>query len=148
MSTKLNWMDEMMAKYPLVWANGGYQGSPGPGWNDLLERAFSALQAHLSANPEVAKSFFISDMKEKFGTLRFYYHGGDDTVEKISNEAEWWSCRTCESCGKAGATCSSGYWISTRCPACKLATDNWVEELTNWVSIDTPRCTECDQVLR
>ena len=41
-------------------------------------------------------------VKEKFGTLRFYYTGGDDRIDGMVRMAESMSAVTCETCGAPG----------------------------------------------
>jgi pterin-4a-carbinolamine dehydratase len=53
-------------------------------------------------------------VKEKFGTLRFYYNGGDDTIGGMVRMAESMSSVTCEECGAPGETRGPG-WIRTLC---------------------------------
>jgi len=53
-------------------------------------------------------------IKEKFGTLRFYYNGGDDTIGGMVRMAESMSSVTCEECGNPGKTRGPG-WIRTLC---------------------------------
>ncbi|MNP40016.1 hypothetical protein D3C76_1336220 [compost metagenome] len=58
-----------------------------------------------------------SQIKEKFGTLRFYYRGeGDDFVEGLIDLAEELSGNICEICGSVGLTYERNNWLSTRCP--------------------------------
>jgi hypothetical protein len=56
-----------------------------------------------------------TQVKEKFGTLRFYYDGGDEYVRAIENMADSMSARTCEVCGNPGKVYRDG-WHSTLCP--------------------------------
>ncbi len=53
-------------------------------------------------------------VKEKFGTLRFYYEGGDEYVSGIVAMAESMSGRICEECGAEGKQRGGG-WIQTLC---------------------------------
>lgn len=53
-------------------------------------------------------------VKEKFGTLRFYYSGGDDYISGLVRMAEAMSYNTCEVCGSPGTANKEG-WISVRC---------------------------------
>jgi hypothetical protein len=53
-------------------------------------------------------------IKEKFGTLRFYYDGGDEYIAGVLSMAESMSARTCEQCGSLG-TARGGGWIRTLC---------------------------------
>lgn len=56
----------------------------------------------------------VSQVKEKFGTLRFYYNGGDDIIDGMVRMAEAMSAVTCEECGAPGRQRSDG-WIRTLC---------------------------------
>lgn len=53
-------------------------------------------------------------VKEKFGGLRFYYEGGDDTISEYVAMAEAMSYITCEECGAPGSR-SDGGWIKVVC---------------------------------
>lgn len=55
-----------------------------------------------------------TQVKEKFGTLRFYYRGGDDYIDGLVSMAESWSAVSCEECGAPGTQNSQG-WIKTLC---------------------------------
>lgn len=56
----------------------------------------------------------ISQIKEKFGGLRFYYDGGDDQISGFVDMAELWAGHTCEKCGNKGERRSGG-WVRTLC---------------------------------
>lgn len=58
-----------------------------------------------------------TQVKEKFGTLRFYYIGGDGQEEALIEQAEHASAVTCEDCGNLG-TLRSGGWHRTLCDRC------------------------------
>lgn len=53
-------------------------------------------------------------VKEKFGTLRFYTNLGDDYIYGLVAMAESMSARVCERCGKPGKLFTSG-WFYTAC---------------------------------
>lgn len=57
-------------------------------------------------------------VKEKFGTLRFYYSGGDDAVAGMVRMAESMSSVMCESCGVPAETGNHNGWIGTLCTSC------------------------------
>lgn len=67
--------------------------------------------------PEKIRQVVAVQVKEKFGTLRFYYDGGDEYIHGLAAMAEAMSARTCESCG-VPATQSKGGWIKTMCQLC------------------------------
>ena len=62
-----------------------------------------------------------NQVKEKFGTLRFYYSGGDDFVQGVVSMAESMSALTCEACGSMDKTVkpNPGSWIAIRCDKCR-----------------------------
>jgi len=66
----------------------------------------------------------VSQIKEKYGGLRFYYSPGDSTadlhpdwdiVENMVDDAEQQSLVTCEMCGQPGVLMTSGHWLKTLC---------------------------------
>jgi hypothetical protein len=63
---------------------------------------------------EVVYQVTASQVKEKFGTLRFYYSGGDDIINGMAVMAESMSGVTCEVCGNVGRQRGGG-WIRTLC---------------------------------
>lgn len=56
----------------------------------------------------------VQQVKEKFGTLRFYYSGGDSYIEGLVSFAEGMSAVTCEVCGERGKIRSAS-WVKTLC---------------------------------
>ena len=60
----------------------------------------------------------IDQIKEKFGGLRFYYHGGDDTIYGMVSLAESLSYKICEHCGTTKGVGQTGGWIYTVCWDC------------------------------
>ncbi len=65
----------------------------------------------------VCKKVAILQVKEKFGTLRFYTQGGDSTVYGMIRMAESMSAVICEYCGNPGKAGGSR-WVKTLCPCC------------------------------
>lgn len=91
----------------------------GDGWFDLLMRLSvkieAALQAMLTEGKRRQDLPCVHQVKEKFGTLRFYMSQPAQWREWIA-EAEAESARTCELCGAPGALSIRGGWYSTMCP--------------------------------
>lgn len=58
-----------------------------------------------------------SQIKEKFGTLRFYMTHETTEMAAITDKAERQSSKTCEECGKPGKLRGHG-WYYTRCASC------------------------------
>jgi hypothetical protein len=64
--------------------------------------------------PELVEQVVARQIKEKFGTLRFYYDGGNDYIRGLESMADSMSARICETCGKPGKRTTGG-WIKTLC---------------------------------
>jgi hypothetical protein len=60
----------------------------------------------------------FDQIKEKYGTLRVYFSGGDEYVEGLVSMAEAISGKICEVCGNKGEP-NKGGWITTLCEAHK-----------------------------
>lgn len=97
----------------------GWYGCIAPdGWKDLVLEADQMLAF-------IDPDYEIQQVKEKFGTLRFYFGSSKEfgTIESnimyaIVASAESRSSRTCQSCGAFGTIRDSGGWLSTLCDPC------------------------------
>jgi len=91
----------------------------GDGWFNILDQLMGNIQHHIdwkNKNGEVVHQVTLNQVKEKFGSLRFYYTGGDDYIDGMVTLAESMSGVTCEECGLPG-TQTQGGWIKTACAA-------------------------------
>lgn len=94
------------------------------GWNGIVEELLGKIEAYLAetyktkGKPEY--SFQIDQIKEKFGTLRFYVTFADDAIFDMINDAECKSAKTCEHCGNTGEmkTRKGAFWLQTQCEKC------------------------------
>ena len=82
----------------------------GDGWLPILEDLIKDLIS-LGWNKE------ICDIKEKYGTLRFYINEGSNEIHERISKAENLSASTCEACGKHGSIRTNGWW-KTLCDDC------------------------------
>jgi hypothetical protein len=99
----------------------------GDGWFKILDSLMSNIQHYTDWNNDnFAKGYkqykqvpqvTLDQVKEKFGTLRFYYTGGDEHISGMVRMAESMSAVTCESCGNPGEQTRGG-WIKTVCKPC------------------------------
>ena len=110
----------------------------GDGWFNILNQLMGNIQHHIDWKekqrkwaiefnskaapedmrpvPDSIPQVTLDQVKEKFGTLRFYYTGGDDYISGLVTMAESMSGVTCEACGNPGESIGGG-WIRTLCEA-------------------------------
>lgn len=86
----------------------------GDGWFRLVDTLCSEIQRHVERDG--APAVRARQVKEKLGTLRFYYCGGDDFIAGMVSMAQGLSGYLCEECGAPGR-CWRGGLIATLCPA-------------------------------
>ena len=79
------------------------------GWMDLIYRLSQAITTHTKST---GLDVVATQVKEKFGTLRFYVDGGDQEVFRLIDAAEQESATICEACGAPGTLVTKG-WHST-----------------------------------
>jgi len=89
----------------------------GDGWYELIRELSEKLYPLVQAitPDEYGSSCSASQVKEKYGTLRFYMHCSTDEMEELIYEYEDRSSRTCEYCGKPGSIDHSKHWLTTTC---------------------------------
>ena len=93
----------------------------GDGWFNILDQLMGNIQHHIdwkNRKEEIVAQVTLDQVKEKFGTLRFYYSGGDDTIDGMVRMAESMSGVTCEECSAPAQTHGPG-WIRTICEPCE-----------------------------
>ena len=78
------------------------------------QRKEEILEEGLKEVRPIVTQVTIAQIKEKFGSLRFYYDGGDDYISGMVTLAESMSGVTCEDCGDVGVHRNGG-WIRTLC---------------------------------
>lgn len=97
----------------------------GDGWIPLLESLMTFLQFHHDQNgyPQVV----ATQIKEKFGTLCFYYTTESDTLKNNRSVefldgaidfVEYLSSKICEHCGKPAKQQNKSGWVKTICNEC------------------------------
>jgi hypothetical protein len=101
----------------------------GDGWFNILNMLCQNIQHHIdwaNRESEVVPQVVLQQVKEKFGTLRFYYQGGDDYIRGMVSLAESMSGVTCEGCGNQAETNwpkaengGIGGWVRTICAPCE-----------------------------
>jgi hypothetical protein len=89
----------------------------GDGWYDLLDSLCYCIQEHCNQTEKIIQ-LEATQIKEKFGGLRFYVYGGDDYTDGLVRLAELMSYNICEYCGNRGKSYDDG-WVRTMCEKCR-----------------------------
>jgi hypothetical protein len=96
----------------------------GDGWFFILDQLCYSIQSYIENNnlyrdyDKKISQVVATQVKEKFGTLSFYYNGGDDYIDGMIHLAEVMSSNTCEYCGTTENVGRTKGWISTVCKDC------------------------------
>ena len=119
MSTKLDWMPN--------------------GWRKKFgEKMCQEISEALTNNGVALEEYYILDIKEKFGALRWYDANSGDAYNEVNNiidKYEAISERTCICCGEPATKISLG-WISPYCDSCASGINNGGIRLKNTVPIE------------
>lgn len=110
---------ELREKHPDVWRVFPACGFSLPdGWQGLVRGLSCLIQHWIKYDHEGELSEFrVEQVKEKFGGLRFYVSGANDSIHGAISLAEILSVEICERCGEEGEQRSGG-WIVTLCDSC------------------------------
>lgn len=125
--TKKAW-DELVQSCPLLFrgeSSFGFECSAG--WHAVISKLCLGIEKLIVAMPEAERFqeeapgellYGVAQVKEKFGTLRFYMHCESEGMTALIDAAEGESAKTCETCGKPGVLRTDRYWIYTSCDDC------------------------------
>ena len=89
------------------------------GWKTIVNKADAMLKF-------VEPDYQIAQIKEKFGTLRYYIHSSvaeevkGNLMNAITSWAETRSQHTCMECGMFGKLRDDNHWIVTLCDICNV----------------------------
>tara|TARA_Y100001937_G_C7037036_1_gene292874 strand:+ start:275 stop:706 length:432 start_codon:yes stop_codon:yes gene_type:complete len=125
--------DELFKKYPKIFRQKDLPKqetamcwgiSCGDGWYTLLDELCGDIKNHIQnvnrnnpdAEPLVCEAVQV---KEKFGSLRFYTQGGDDYTNGLIGFAESISSHICSECGNKCTQKNIRGWIHSMCPDCQ-----------------------------
>jgi hypothetical protein len=82
----------------------------GDGWYNLIDTLCAKIQNYVDERSPEVYPVIATQVKEKYGTLRFYISGGDEHVDNLVSEAERLSALTCETCGEPGKLRGMGWY--------------------------------------
>jgi hypothetical protein len=111
-------LTELILKRNPEWFAPNFNIECGDGWFDIIAELLDKLIVLSGAEPEDFLDFSVTQIKEKFGGLRFYYAIGPDCshrrIQTLVEGAERRSLTVCELCGKEANVRTIGY-IMTLC---------------------------------
>lgn len=126
--------EQLCAKYPKIFADrhGDMKSTAmcwgiecGDGWYWLIDKLCASIQGYLDNNPHLQiLDVVATQVKEKYGGLRFYFYGGDALIEGMVWLAEHMSYAICETCGSTQNVSQSDGWIVTLCDKCQNKDNN------------------------
>jgi hypothetical protein len=139
-------IEEIIIKYPKIFQD--YEGNPGRvnwtdvpnGWLPIIDTLCGCIQAYVDHftrytkdGPKKPEQVTCSQMKEKFGGLRFYTNGHDDVVEGMISMAEYMCDNTCQDCGSTEDLGVTTGWIRVLCRTCVIghgdrASNVWISK--------------------
>jgi hypothetical protein len=127
---------KLVDKYPKIFSP-DFIFEHGDGWYWLIDKLCTTLQFNTNYNnmPQIK----AAQIKEKFGTLRFYHkriEGGTPKCARgIISLAEELSSCICEECGASGATTRNNCgWLSTKCIKCSIQTEDLDPDINRMVN--------------
>lgn len=108
------------------------------GWNDILRPIFEYIEKYNVDKIDDDK-IIITQVKEKFGSLRVYCNFETDELSDMIQKAESDSWETCEFCGSKENIGHTSKWIMTICHDCikKNAVKSGIEKRWRKYSDDT-----------
>ena len=136
--------EKLCTKYPKIFIN--RQGDMrttamcwgfecGDGWYNIIDRLCSYLQFHTDHNNRPLQDSNIypypqiiaSQIKEKYGGLRFYVESATDRQYDVISFVETLSEHICEQCGSMNHIGNTQGWIRTLCQNCAIEYPDWKE---------------------
>ena len=90
------------------------------GWCELIYNLCEEIEEYFLSQEEnvIPEWFYITQIKEKFGSLRFYVSSAPMEIYDLINKAEEESFTICEVCGRQGQYRDDLSWILTLCDSC------------------------------
>lgn len=136
---------DLINKYPKIFKP--YEGNPQQvnwhdvpeGWLPTIDTLCGCIQSYVdnyvsyTINGEYKpQQVTCSQVKEKFGGLRFYTDGHDEVVEGIIKMAEYICDNICQSCGSSEDLGVTSSWVSVLCRSCVIAHGD--RAMASWTS--------------
>jgi len=109
---------KLNSDFPKIF-KGNFYFECGDGWFYLLHKLCTDIEKECKRLGVEDKDWpLASQVKQKFGSLRFYMYTAPTSVWDMISTAESESQNVCETCGQKGESVDKGGWINTSCKAC------------------------------
>lgn len=108
--------DSLKLQYPILFSqvDGIYCGD---GWINLIKQLCHVIDQEMISIPEeVHQEIYASQIKQKFGGLRWYMNQSTPFINGAIRMAEQQSCFICEACGNTGKLVNKNGWFFVACP--------------------------------
>ena len=124
-------LEDLFKKYPKIFTEETINSHVPPSWIQTIDWLCNSIQGHINNINEnnthlsPVPQLICDQIKDKFGRLRFYYHGGDDKCEGMIILAETILLDTCEYCGSHENVKmeNNRYWLRRVCEKCYNETE-------------------------
>lgn len=125
---------KLIEKYPFLLPRNVWTGKPLKGYNYMhteldcmpegWNKAFGEMMCEeikeILVEKNMLHEYKISQIKEKYGQLRWYDFGCVEEIHDIIHKYEYLSERTCVCCGKFDVSLFDDGWLSPYCDKCFL----------------------------
>ena len=88
------------------------------GWFWLIDNLCECIQNYISLNKETPQ-IEATQVKQKYGGLRFYFEPYDETISNIIMFADYLSYKICEECGSIEDVQQTKGYIQSLCKKCR-----------------------------
>lgn len=123
------WTDEVPKDYDYSYT---WLDDMEPGWRKAFGEQMCAEIAESLRQSDKLERYRIRQVKEKYGTLRWYDSGGTDETAHIVDHYSALSARTCCICGSPASARTTGYV----CPYCDECIPKWAETYEKIIMIE------------
>lgn len=106
--------DEIIAACPRLYSE-GVDFECGPGWQRIIRELSLRIENILEKTDST--DMYAVQVKEKYGTLRFYMSNMNPEIHALVSDTEALSSQTCETCGRFGKM-RGWHHIVVRCDKC------------------------------
>ncbi|MCD8207744.1 MAG: hypothetical protein LUD72_07395 [Bacteroidales bacterium] len=90
----------------------------GKGWDGILQPVYDYIHWWNEEHIDEGERIYITQVKEKYGTLRVYCNHETQTLSDVIRKAEGDSCVICEICGSTDDVGMTEGWNTTICHKC------------------------------